>query len=76
MAKKRNKSPVKFSKKVVAMIIVLNVMFTLGIMFVYYKTGSEPQTLIACWFAFTTGELWLLSGIKIKGEQSNERINE
>lgn len=45
----------QFSKLIVAMIIALNI----GL-----RVGSEPTALIAAWFAFTTGELWLLSGIK------------
>lgn len=60
------KFKIKYSKKIVFLIIVLNVFFTLGTLFVFLRTGNEPTTLIACWFAFTTGELWMLSGIKKK----------
>lgn len=62
----------KFSKKIVALVIALNITFTGAVLFVYLRTGSEPTTLIGCWFAFTTGELWFLSGItkeKLKGGQ-------
>jgi len=34
-----------------------------AVFFVFLRVGSEPTTLVAAWFAFTTGELWLLSGI-------------
>lgn len=60
----------KFSKKIVALVILLNVAFTGAVLFLFLRTGSEPAVLIGCWFAFTTGELWLLSGItkeKLKG---------
>jgi len=54
----------KFSKKVVRWIITLNALFVVAVLLIYWHTGSEPSTLIASWFAFTTGELWALAGIK------------
>lgn len=54
----------KFSKKVVRWIIMLNALFVVAVLVLYWHTGSEPATLIASWFAFTTGELWALAGIK------------
>ena len=54
----------KFSKAVVALVIALNVIFTVAVLFVFFRIGSEPVTLIAAFFAFTTGELWFLAGIK------------
>ena len=65
----------RFSKLIVSLIILLNVLFTAGILYVFLKVGSEPMTLIGCWFAFTTGELWMLSSIKkkkIKEDNDNE----
>jgi uncharacterized protein with PQ loop repeat len=57
---------VKFSKVIVSLVVLLNVIFTSAVLIVFWHTSSEPTTLIAAWFAFTTGELWLLSGIKKK----------
>lgn len=54
----------KYSKVVVALIIVMNSAFAVATLYVFYRTGGEPTTLTKCWFGFTTGELWLLSGIK------------
>ena len=54
----------KFSKGIVALVILLNVIFTAAVLYTFLKTSSEPMTLIGCWFAFTTGELWLLAKIK------------
>jgi len=54
----------KFSKKVVAGVIVLNIVFTAAVLYVFLKTGSEPITLTGCWFGFTTGELWMVASIK------------
>lgn len=54
----------RFSKKIVALVILLNVAFTGAILYVYLKVGSAPDSLIAAWFAFTTGELWFLAGLR------------
>ena len=56
----------KYSKGIVALIIVLNVFFSAAVLIVFWHTGSEPSSLIVAWFTFTTWELWLLSGIKKK----------
>lgn len=60
----------KFSKIIVIAVVALNTLFAAAVLAVYWHTGSEPAALIAAWFAFTTGELWLLSGIK-KTETKN-----
>ncbi len=65
-------SDIKFSKLIVISVIALNIVFTIAVLFVFYKTGSEPMTLVGAWFAFTTGELWMLSSIK-KTKVHNER---
>lgn len=55
-----------FSKLAVIAIVLLNIIFTVAVFWVFLRTGSEPQVLVGAWFAFTTGELWLLAGIKRK----------
>ncbi len=63
----------KFSKAIVAAVVVLNVAFTAAVLYVFLRVGSEPTALIAAWFGFTTGELWLLAGIrKAKAVQGGE----
>ena len=54
----------KFSKAIVSLVILLNAAFTVAVLFVFYKVGTEPTTLIGAWFGFTTIELWALAGIK------------
>lgn len=54
----------KFSKVIVGLIIAANVIFAAAVLYIFLQTGTEPVTLIAAWFAFTTGELWFLAGIK------------
>ena len=69
----------RFSKLIVSLIILLNVLFTVGVLYVFLRVGNEPSILIGAWFAFTTGELWMLSSIKKKeidneGDYDEERI--
>ena len=69
------KGTVKYSKFIVILVILLNTAFAFSTLYVFLKTSSEPVTLIAAWFAFTTGELWILKDIKktrIKGGNQNE----
>jgi len=54
----------RFSKLVVAAVIAANVLFTAAVLYIFLRTGSEPQVLIGAWFAFTTGELWALAGLR------------
>ncbi len=66
----------KFSKGIVTLIVVLNVFFSAAVLVVFWHTGSEPVALIGSWFAFTTGELWLISGIKKKKMEKGENYDE
>ena len=73
--KRKQKKKSRFSKFIVSLVILLNVAFTAAVLYVYLQVGSEPQVLIGAWFAFTTGELWMLSSIKkkkIKEDNDNE----
>jgi len=54
----------RFSKWIVSLIVALNVAFAGAVFYVFLRVGTEPVTLIGCWFAFTTGELWLMASIK------------
>lgn len=54
----------RFSKLIVSSIIVLNIIFAIAILAVFWHTSSEPTVLVGSWFAWTTGELWALSKIK------------
>lgn len=65
---KEEKRAFRFSKLIVLMIIMLNVFFTMGTLYVFYKVGSEPVVLIGSFFAFTTGELFSLALLKLKGD--------
>ncbi len=67
----------RFSKKIVVLIVVLNIIFAAAVLIVFWHTGSEPAALVAAWFAFTTGELWALSKVtreKNKKEREEKEI--
>lgn len=65
----------RFSKVIVSTVVMLNALFTVAVLYVFLRVGSEPVTLIGAWFAFTTGELWMLSGIKRKEIRNDENTN-
>lgn len=64
-----------YSKFIVALVLTLNILFTIAVLYIFLKTSSEPMTLVGCWFAFTTGELWMLSSIKKKKIGREENID-
>lgn len=53
-----------YSKIIVAFVIIINIFFTIGTLYIFLKTGSEPTALIGAWFTFTTVEVWQLAKIK------------
>ena len=62
MEKKGKKG--RFSKLIVTLVVILNILFTAAVLYIFLCTGNEPVTLIGAWFGFTTIELWALAGIK------------
>ena len=66
----------EFSKLIITLVVLMNIIFTSAVLYVFLKTASEPVALVGAWFAFTTGELWMLSSIKKekvkKGDSENE----
>ena len=65
-----------FSKLIITLVVLMNIIFTSAVLYVFLKTASEPVALVGAWFAFTTGELWMLSSIKKekvkKGDNEDE----
>ena len=69
----------RFSKKIVVLIVILNIMFAAAVLVVFWHTSSEPAALVGAWFAFTTGELWALSKVtreknKIEKEREEKQV--
>ena len=71
MRAKRAK-PMPFSKLIVSLVIVLNVLFACAVLYIVWRGAQEPQALVVAWFAFTTAELWALAFIR-RGEQNATR---
>jgi len=61
----------KFSKWIVALVIALNIAFTVAVFYVFCRVGNEPVALVGAWFGFTTVELWALAGIKKREIERN-----
>ncbi len=61
-----------FSKVVVLLVIVLNILFTMKVFDIVEQGFQEPTALIAAWFGFTTVELWSLASIKKRKEAKEE----
>ena len=74
--KKEKKKKGGFSKLIITLVVLMNIIFTSAVLNVFLKTASEPVALVGAWFAFTTGELWMLSSIKKekvkKGDNEDE----
>lgn len=69
----------KFSKRIIAVVIALNIAFTIAILVCFWHTGNEPASLVVAFFSFTTVELWSLSKIKrekLKEEKERNVENE
>lgn len=64
--REEKKKKIKYSKFIVFLVIMLNTVFAFTTLYVFKSTSSEPTSLILAWFGFTTGELFLLAGIKKK----------
>lgn len=54
----------RYSKRIVTLIIILNTLFAIGVLVVFWHTSNEPSVLIGSWFAFTTSEIFVIAGIK------------
>lgn len=66
----------RFSKKIVILIVIFNIIFAAAVLIVFWHTGNEPASLVVAWFAFTTGELWALSKVTREKNKSNKEREE
>ena len=64
-----------FSKVIITFVILMNICFTAAILYAFSQTGNEPSTLVASWFAFTTGEVWALAIIKKEKQKKGDENN-
>lgn len=62
--KQKNPDNMKFSKKVVAAMLISVAAFTVTMIVVFLRMGSVPDTLITAFFAFAGGEAGVLGLIR------------
>lgn len=62
-AESAEKQP-KYSKKIVVLVILLNVVFASAVLFLNYFGDEVSDTLISKWFDFTSIELLSMAAIK------------
>lgn len=62
--RERKPDPVKFSKKVVAAMLISVAATTITMIVVFLKMGSVPDTLVTAFFAFAGGEAGVLGLIR------------
>lgn len=65
-----------FSKTIVTLVIILNIMFTLSVLGLSYLGMPVPDSLIIAWYGWTTVELWQLATIKRKDIETEKRERE
>ena len=53
---------IRFSKKIVISVILLTLLFTIVMIYIYLKTGMVPDTLVVEWFNFFGKEILALGG--------------
>lgn len=67
----------RFSKWIVALIIIMNVIFCAAVLYINYRGLFVSDVLVGSWFSFTTAELWGLAFIKGKEiKHSDEECEE
>lgn len=62
------KKKIRFNKKLVVFIVILNVIFTIAVFYASLQQATIPDSLIIAWYAFTTTELLAMAGIKMRGD--------
>ena len=62
------KKKIRFNKKLVVFIVILNVIFTIAVFYASLQQAIIPDSLIIAWYAFTTTELLAMAGIKMRGD--------
>ena len=65
----------KFSKFIVMLVLLLNVVFACVILWLVWHNRQEPGVLVAAWFAFTTGELWALAIVTKEEKKQESELN-
>jgi flagellar basal body-associated protein FliL len=74
---KTEKQRIKFSKRLLIVMLIFLIVFTAMCLFINYKTGYEPSTLITAVFSFCSIEGGIMGFIKVfEPKESEEKKNE
>ena len=76
---KKQKKELRFSKIIIIAVITIILIFTGCVLYIYNNRGSEPNVIIASFFAFMTGEVLALAKIKlteISDEKKDKNLKE
>lgn len=77
MDKEQKPKHSKTSKRIIAFVIVSIFVFTGVAIYVPFMTGNNiPDALIVAFYAFCTGELWMLASIKKTKISMGQKDNE
>lgn len=66
----------KFMKSIIVSVMLFLFLFVLTCLYITFKTGSEPSTLIVSVFAFCGFECGILGRIKTSKQKSNQEQRE
>lgn len=72
--RRKASDPVKFSKKVVAAVLLSVAAFTMAMIVLFLRMGAVPDTLVTAFFAFAGGEAGVL-GIIRYGESKYDKAS-
>lgn len=70
---RKKKRKAKFSKRVISGVLAAVGVFTAAVLAVFLVTGSEPSTLVACFFAFAGGEAGILGLLRHSENKYGEK---
>lgn len=71
----RKNGKAKFSKVIVAALLMAVAAFTVAVLVIFFYTGSEPTTLIVSFFGFAGGEAGVLGLIRHSDNKYQESGN-
>ena len=69
--RRRKKTGLKYSKVVVALLLIAVAAFTVAMIWIYREQGGVPDSLVAAFYAFAGGEAGFLGLIKHSDNKHN-----
>ena len=62
---KKQKQILRFSKIVIIAVIIMVLIFTGSVLYIFDRKSAEPNVIITAFFAFMTGEVLALAKLKL-----------